>query len=201
MAAAKLAGRQRIWQRLGLLKQAGSDNLARGIMAHEPTERRSIAIEFRQAGRDDASAIAVIHDLAHRETYIPMLGHAHYWPSDPAERLAQWTSALTGPGLAYIAAEAGQIVGFVHAEGHRITTLYILASYHRRGIGRRLLFLIRRALAQCGIPAVRFAVLAINTKAIAFYEAEGARYTETIAVHESGFSNEDRLYEISTRVA
>ncbi len=41
-------------------------------------------------------------------------------------------------------------------------------------------------------------MLAVNEKAIRFYEALGARATGTAVVHEHGARYEDRLFEIAT---
>ena len=105
-------------------------------------------IDFRPATARDASAIAETHLQAHRETYPPIIGSATYRPPDLSERLAQWTEALAGSEIAYVATDHGRVVGFVHAKGDRIDTLYIRAAYHRRGIGRGLLTLVRRRLAR-----------------------------------------------------
>jgi hypothetical protein len=41
-------------------------------------------------------------------------------------------------------------------------------------------------------------VLAVNRKAIAFYEALGARATGKVVIEEHGMRYEDRLFEIAT---
>lgn len=154
--------------------------------------------EIRSAIPTEAGAIADVHLLSHRETYVPLLGEANYWPVDPTERLAEWQRALAGEDIVLVAIAAGRVVGFCHAEGARIHTLYILPAWHRRGIGRALLAELCRRLAARGVARACFAVLAANKKAIAFYESLGARATCNTIVEEGGLRYEDRLFEIAT---
>ena len=157
-------------------------------------------IEIRQALPADADAIAEVHLRSHLETYPPLVGAQNYWPRSKESHLAQWQQALASPGDAFVASDAGRIVGFTHARGARITTLYILAAWHRRGIGRALLTRLCRALAGRGIPKATFAVLAVNMKATAFYESLGARPTGSVVIEEPEGSYEDRLFEIDTAI-
>jgi ribosomal protein S18 acetylase RimI-like enzyme len=87
--------------------------------------------------------------------------------------------------------------------GNQITTLYLRATWQRRGIGRALLQRLLEDLEGRGFEKATFAVLAVNVRAIAFYESQGARQTGVVAVEEPdlpGISYEDRLYEIPTSV-
>lgn len=133
---------------------------------------------------------------------MPLVGEENYHPPDVQARLAQWTGALNGPGVAFVALERGQVVGFSHALGDKITTLYILAAYHRRGIGRSLLRMMLEALAMRGFGAARFDVLALNAGAIAFYQSQGARVVGRAKGSAAGYSKEelleDLLFEIPT---
>lgn len=154
--------------------------------------------EIRLATRDEAGAIAAVHLISHRETYLPLVGEADYRPIDPAERMAEWQRALAGDDIVLVARAAGQVVGFAHAKGEKINTLYILPAWHRRGIGRALVAELCRVLAARGVALARFAVLAVNKKAIAFYEALGARATGKILIEEHGTNYQDQLFEIRT---
>jgi ribosomal protein S18 acetylase RimI-like enzyme len=157
---------------------------------------------IRLANQDDAEAIAEVHLQSHRETYPPLVGEQNYWPSGKAEQLAQWQQTLAGQdggrGIAFVAVAGGRVVGFTHAVGEQMTTLYILAAWHRRGIGRALLTRLCQALAARGIARARFAVLAVNSAAIRFYEALGAEPAGSIEIEEQGIRYEDRLFEIVT---
>ncbi len=155
-------------------------------------------IEIRSATPADAEAIAEVHLQSHLETYPPLVGAESYRPRSKDSHLAQWRQALAGPGVVLVASDGGRIVGFTHALAERITTLYILASWHRRGIGRALLARLCQALARRGVPRASFAVLAVNTNAIAFYESLGARPTGSVVIEEREGSYKDRLFEIDT---
>jgi ribosomal protein S18 acetylase RimI-like enzyme len=155
-------------------------------------------LEIRQAGPADAPAIAEVHLRSHRETYVPLVGEKDYWPADLAERLRQWRELLAGEGLVFVASEGGCIVGFAHALGARITTLYVLASHHRRGVGRALMKQLCRALAGRGVASASLAVLTLNAPAIAFYKSLGAKAAGTINIEEGPLRYEDHLFEIET---
>ncbi len=155
-------------------------------------------IEIRRAGPDDAEAIARVHVRAHGETYPPLLAPQPYAAPDLALRSAQWRGALGGPGAAFVASDGGRVVGFGHLHDDTITTLYILASHHRRGIGRRLLARLLSELSTRGVAEARFDVLARNAGAIAFYEAEGARPIGRRTVEEADGTFEDIVYAIAT---
>ena len=160
--------------------------------------RRATSIDYRRAVLADSLAIAEVHWRAHRETYAPLIGPTNYKPAALEARLAQWTEALAGAGIAYVATDAGRAVGFTHATGDRITTLYILGAYHRRGIGRALLSRLCAGLAGRGVAKANFAVPARNAKAMAFYRAQGARPLGSVMVEEFGIRYEDRMFEIET---
>jgi ribosomal protein S18 acetylase RimI-like enzyme len=197
MAAAKLAGRPVVWQHLCLPKSRAGASLGTQFASDNLMEQLA-SIDYRRAVLADAPAIAEVHRQAHRETYVPLVGAADYKPPSIEAKLAQWTQALSGPGIAYVAIDASRAIGFTHALGDRITTLYILEAYHRRGIGRGLLSRLRGALSEIGIAKAGFAVLALNTKAIAFYRARGAHPLGSVMVEEFGSVYQDLLFEIAT---
>jgi SAM-dependent methyltransferase/ribosomal protein S18 acetylase RimI-like enzyme len=157
-------------------------------------------IEVRPARSEDAAAIAAVHVQSHHETYRPLLGDGYAGPT-LEERIALWTRWLPEGG-AFVATDAGRAVGFGHARGDRITTLYILASHHRRGLGRRLLRCLLDHLDARGIAQARFEVLAGNTGAMRFYAAEGARAVGRQPVPDGPLGAappvEELLYAIAT---
>jgi len=155
-------------------------------------------IEIRHAGAADAAAIAEVHLRSHRETYVALVGEKNYWPADPMERLHQWQGLLAGEGVVFVAVEKGDIVGIAHSLGARITTLYVLASHHRCGIGRALMKQLCRTLAGRGVATASLAVLTVNSPAIAFYKSLGAKEAGTITIEEGPLRYEDRLFEIDT---
>ena len=148
---------------------------------------------LRRAVTGDAAAIAATHVQCHAETYAPVFG-AGYAAPDLAGRLALWTDILARPAILHVADMEGRIVGFGHAEGAEITTLYLRRSHHRRGLGRELLTLLLRDLAAAGHADARFNVLAANQPAIDFYLAQGARLVGTVMMDDAL----DHIYALST---
>jgi len=155
-------------------------------------------IEFRAATPADAEAIAAVHVRSHRETYLASFGDGYISPP-LEERQALWRRALPAGG-AFVAAADGRVVGFGHAAGGRITTLYILRSHHRRGIGRRLMALLLDHLHRAGVAEARFEVLDGNTDAMRFYEALGATRIgrEPLTGPHAG-GHADLIYRIAAR--
>jgi len=131
-------------------------------------------IAFRHAVPADASAIAAVHSEAHRAAYAPLLGDA-YQPRPPETLQTLWAGVLAQGQAVWLAEAPSGLVGFGHAVDDRLTTLYLLPSHHRQGIGRRLLALLLADARERGEVELRFEVLAGNSGAAAFYEAQGAQ--------------------------
>jgi len=90
------------------------------------------------------------------------------------------------------------VVGFCHAWHATMTTLHLLASHHRRGIGRALLQRLLATLAARGEAEVTFNVLGANANAIALYQAQGARHLRYEVAMEAEGPAEDIVFAIST---
>jgi ribosomal protein S18 acetylase RimI-like enzyme len=152
-------------------------------------------IAIRPATAEDASAMAAVHVQSHRETYAAVFGADYIGPT-LAERAALWRQVL--PAGTFVATDDDRIVGFGHAADGRISTLYLLATHHRCGIGRQLLQSLLDHLHDAGVHEARFEVLAGNDTAIRFYEAHGARCIGRRPI-EPGGKYDDLLYVIATR--
>jgi ribosomal protein S18 acetylase RimI-like enzyme len=157
-----------------------------------------MSVTVRPATPDDATAIADLHALTHRATYAPLIDGPYEAPP-PSLRLAEWQAALAGPGFTLVAVVDGdRVVGFGHAEGDRIEPLHVDPAYHRRGIGRALLRDLLDGLQARAVPSAIFNVFARNAKAIAFYEALGARRTGAETMTDAPVPYLDFVYEIDT---
>ena len=131
-------------------------------------------MEIRAVRQREASAIAEVHVQADAETYRPIFGpRFRAVPLD--ESLARWQAALAAEDLFLAATENGAIVGFAHAHGDWMSALYLLAAYQRRGFGAALLAALCGELHTRGVAEIGFDCVAENARAIAFYEAMGAR--------------------------
>ncbi len=87
-------------------------------------------LEFHRAAPGDAAAIAEVHVRSHLETYGAL---PDGWSIEIAleKRLSLWTRVLGEDGAAFVANEGNRVIGFGHAVGDRLTTLYLLAAYQR----------------------------------------------------------------------
>jgi ribosomal protein S18 acetylase RimI-like enzyme len=158
------------------------------------------ALHFRRATVEDAAAIAAVHVQSHIETY-GSLREGWSFATAVEWRLGLWTQALAEDGFAFVALDLGRVVGFGHAVGDRLTTLYLLATYQKRGVGLRLLRLLLNEVSARGYALVRFNVLASNVNAIGFYESQGAEVVERIVVEKPTGTREELVYEIETGAA
>ena len=154
-------------------------------------------IEIREATRADVPEIARVHVMADWDTYAPLFGAgAHALDIGDCEH--RWWQALRDGGLLLLATDAGAIVGLGHAYADRIDALYLLAAYHRRGIGKAMLARMLQALHRCGIAEARFDVVAVNARAIAFYVAQGARPVGRCINTDPRGDTEDLIFAIAT---
>jgi ribosomal protein S18 acetylase RimI-like enzyme len=155
-------------------------------------------ISYRRATAFDVDAIAQVHVQSSRETYAPIFGGAN--PRSPAleQRRKLWTGIQGTADPVFVALESDAIVGFCHGQGATMTMLYLLASHHRRGIGREVMSRLRAALAESGATEITFNVLAKNTNAIAFYQSQGAREVGREVVEEPEGPTEDIVFAVST---
>jgi ribosomal protein S18 acetylase RimI-like enzyme len=148
---------------------------------------------IRRATIDDVDAIVRVHDQSRRETYGPIFGAA-YVDTPLDEQRSKWRRALAGPGIVHVAVGVDNVVGFGHALNGTLTTLYVLASHHRQGLGRDLLRALAVDMRAQGHDELRFNVLPQNTNAVGFYEAQGARLLGRVTVEEHGATHDDLVY-------
>jgi ribosomal protein S18 acetylase RimI-like enzyme len=155
-------------------------------------------IAYRTARPDDARALAVVHRTVHHDTYVPIFGPSQLTLS-LEQRHAEWAAFLARGDLTLVAVAGDAIVGFSHAIGGAMETLYVLPSWHRHGIGRVLFHQTRAALAAQGTDEMTFNVLKRNAKSIAFYRAMGARVIGEELKREPEGDTEDFVFAIATR--
>jgi ribosomal protein S18 acetylase RimI-like enzyme len=146
----------------------------------------------------DADAVAELHTASWRTAYADLFP-AHYLNGPLLEeRRAVWRGRLADPvpGAAlFLAREADTLLGFVYLEPRPdgrvlIDNLHARPGETGRGIGGRLLAnaLAWSATAHPG-KDVYLEVLQGNTRAVAFYERQGGRRTDSRICHfDEGFS-------------
>ncbi len=143
-------------------------------------------MQIREAQLDDSRGIAVVQVDSWRTNFAGILPDHYLARFTYDGREAKWHELLSDPGerLVYVAEDdGGEVVGFVCAgpEGgenpaypSEIYAIHINRSYHRQGIGRRLIAVATGRLRERGYPSLLLWVLADNP-ARAFYERLGGR--------------------------
>lgn len=144
-------------------------------------------ITIREADVSDAAAIARVHVDCWRTTYAGIVPEDYLANLSYSQREQIWHAALSAsesPSFVYVAEDTtGEVVGFASAGQERsgqvaykgeLYAIYILASYQRRGIGRRLTQAVAKRLVEAGIHSMLVWVLADNPFR-AFYEALGGQ--------------------------
>jgi ribosomal protein S18 acetylase RimI-like enzyme len=135
--------------------------------------------------------MARVHVQAWRESYRDILPKEEIDERSVEHRTAQWRGTLAegdAQTFVHVAELEGAICGF--ASGGRIrwtglstdseiSSLYLLDSAKRRGVGRALFGHLLGELADAGFKSTGLWVLTANGPAKRFYEAMGGRAGET----------------------
>ncbi len=131
-------------------------------------------IIVRAARTDEAASLAAAHIAADWETYAPLFG-AKAWRLDEAETLDRWASGLRDCDIVLAALDGMEVIGVAHIAGDHLRALYLMASYHRQGVGSHLLATSLAEARARGVGTMRLTVVETNHRAVAFYEAMGGR--------------------------
>lgn len=142
-------------------------------------------LRFRDAGPDDASAVAALHVASWQAAYRGELPDAYLDGALVTEKSAHWErklAALAPDDLVLLAEDATGLAGFVAiwpdrklVDGAFIDNLHAAPDRHRQGIGRRLMLTARDRLVARGVRQAWLTVFPDNTRAVAFYQAIGGR--------------------------
>ena len=142
---------------------------------------------IRNAVAADASGIARVHVVSWRETYRGIISDQVLDGLSIESRQSFWEERIAAgePGkYLYVAeSDSGEIVGFAAGgperdgrEGYQseLYAIYVIQSYHNRGIGRSLVRRFADDLLEADSEAMYVWVLAENP-AVGFYSALGGR--------------------------
>lgn len=141
---------------------------------------------LRPASKQDIAAIAALHALSWQQNYHEVLSKQYLKDKVLDDRLSIWTARLTEPAedqYVLVAENEGTLCGFIclyankHNEyGTLIDNLHVHSDVKGKGIGTLLLNAGMSWAAQRHKEAGMYLeVLAPNVKAIAFYQARGAK--------------------------
>ncbi len=138
-------------------------------------------IEIRRASPADAPAIARVHVATWRETYAGLLPDDLLANLSVERREAQWAAQIAASGapgdlnrVVVATLEGCGVVGFASCGPERepesgfdaeLYTIYLLAEYHGRGIGRELFLRACEEAVAVGFRSLRLWVLEGNPTA------------------------------------
>jgi ribosomal protein S18 acetylase RimI-like enzyme len=162
-------------------------------------------ITYRKPKPDEAEAFAALHVQCWRECYPGILPPELMSTFSTQKRLPMWQAALMNPQRFVMGAYADERpVGFVMSgtsdekyipdqDGH-LWALYIAATQHKQGIGRRLVISATQHWLAQGGRSMTIGVLSENKPARAFYEALGGELVRNGTYNWGGFELPDCLY-------
>jgi ribosomal protein S18 acetylase RimI-like enzyme len=149
--------------------------------------------QMRMAWPDqDERLIAGLKVACWREAYPGILPQPILDELNVSRSTVEWSRGLHN-GIAWIAEQAGEPVGFGHVQGAEVTTLYVRKADHRRGVGHELLTRCFDEIACLGHANAHLWVLEENGAARRFYERVGGRLTARRPV---GFPRWPRIMEV-----
>jgi len=138
-----------------------------------------MAMELRVARVDDAAAVAALYRPYVASTPISL----EVDPPDEDEMRRRIQATLTAyPWL--VCAQRGEVVGYAYGGQHGSragyrwsvdSSVYIHASFHRRGVGRALYTSLFRVLAAQGFVSLYAGVTLPNPGSVAIHESFGFR--------------------------
>jgi GNAT superfamily N-acetyltransferase len=142
----------------------------------------SFSVHVRRATLADVAAVARLSVPADDEARRDMPALADPEPLSAPELALRLLDDLEDGHTLYVAERERRWLGFAHAGelmvgdgGHQVELqrLYVEPEHRRRGIGRQLLALVRRDLAQRAVPAALRAWAAGGSAGSAFLAATG----------------------------
>lgn len=155
------------------------------------------AMRIRQAGPDDASAVAGVHVRSWQVAFAGLVPQHYLDAMDPSHEESGWKSRIAATqwpssGVLVAETEAG-IVGFASFSASEessataeIGTLYAMPEVWGAGIGKQLMAAALTTLGQADYAQAVLWVLEDNERARRFYEAAGWRPDGAAVVDTTG---------------
>ncbi|MBM7788102.1 GNAT family N-acetyltransferase [Tenggerimyces flavus] len=152
-----------------------------------------MSVTFRPATPADAEAVALLHADSWRRFYRGAFADSYLDGDLETERRSVWAGRLGEPSgtVTVVAEDARGFAGFVHVMldhdpvyGSLLDNLHVAHDRQRSGIGRALI--VRAAegvVARAARPTFYLWVLEQNTRAQAFYQAQGGQLAGREAVN------------------
>ncbi|MCO5733546.1 GNAT family N-acetyltransferase [Rhizobium sp. SSA_523] len=143
---------------------------------------KTLTIDVRQAGPEDAADIADVHREAWRQAYAGLIPHRPL--TEMLERRGEiwWRRASSGPATLLVLDVAGTIAGYATIGLNRaralpqdgeIYEIYLRPEFQGIGLGRRLFGEARRLLKSLGCHGLVVWCLEDSEHAIRFFRRHG----------------------------
>jgi ribosomal protein S18 acetylase RimI-like enzyme len=147
---------------------------------------------IRRATLSDAPALALVHETTWRQTYVGLMSEQMLEALTADARAAVWRSILSGKtdehlATVYVADRAGELVAFASCGEQRdeafaaagyvgeFTSVYVLKTDQRRGLGTRLMKAMMNDLVERGMTSYTLWVPRENIPARSLYEQLGGK--------------------------
>jgi len=144
----------------------------------------TLTINTRRAARDDAEAIATVHDRSWQNAYSGLVPHKALNRMVQRRGAAWWSNAIDRHTVILVLEIKNQIVGYATIGRNRVKTLpfdgeiyeiYLLPEYQGVGLGSHLFLSAMGELKRRSLKSAVVWVLADNNSAIRFYKNAGGR--------------------------
>lgn len=159
----------------------------------------TLTVNTRRAARQDAEAIADVHDRAWWNAYSGMVPHKALTRMIQRRGAAWWANAIARHTVILVLEMDGRIVGYATIGRNRVKTLpfsgevyeiYLLPEYQGVGFGSHLFLAALGELNRRGLKGAVVWVLADNEPARRFYANAGGR---EVAEGRENFDGKDLL--------
>lgn len=159
-------------------------------------------MRIREARLEDASAIALVHIDAWRETYQGIIPDTYLVQLSHEKRTKQWEQTLVNQRV-YVAVSGEEVVGFAQGGANRsdaregeLYAIYVLQASQGQGLEKALFQRIAEDLAE--YETMQVSVLRDNP-ACQFYERFGGQVFEESMIERGGVELVQRVYRIPVK--
>ena len=143
-----------------------------------------LTTEIRRARREDAAAIAAVHETSWLQAYSGILPHRALASMVARRDVRWWNRAIRQSTRVLTLEVGGAVAGYATigpnrvkslSEGGEVYELYLAPEFQGLGFGRKLFLAARQDLRAGGKRGCLVWVLEDNAPAIRFYENAGGR--------------------------
>ncbi|KIL43446.1 GNAT family acetyltransferase [Jeotgalibacillus alimentarius] len=160
-------------------------------------------MNIRKATPQDAAGIAKVQVDTWKTTYRGMVPDDYLAQMTYSRREEMWEKIIEDGQVVYVAEDNGEVVGFANGGEERsnkysgydgeLFAIYILESYQRQGLGRKLIAPLVEDMKGKGLTSMIVCVLEKNDSKL-FYEVLGAEKVDTVKINFGGRELKEAVY-------